>query len=168
MLRRIPWPSWMTRLRYRVGRRGFFLLTLAWVDFVYGLRLWDPADPNEERRRYMAEAIPIADVQTSMKVWAVLWWATGVACLLNAFRKNDVGGFAAAAAIKVGWTVATVIAALQGMTEGWRTASVWFVVMVAVLVIGSWREEPPTFAEIADRIDAEEAEEAAQEGDPDA
>lgn len=149
----IPWPGWVLRLRRTVGRRGFFLFVLAYVDLLYGYTLWSPPDPGEVRRRYLAEAVPFFDdVDASMRTWAVYWWITGAVCLLNVLRRNDWIGYAAAAMLKVAWTVALVLAASNGLgAEGWRAASVWFLVMCAVLVIGSWAEEPYVLADMAAR-----------------
>jgi hypothetical protein len=154
-IRSLPW---LVRFRRQVGRRGFFMLTLGWVDIVYGYQLWSPPNPTEPRWQYVSETVPFADVHAALEVWAVIWWLVAVACIVSAFRKDDRWGYGAAAGVKVAWTVTWVIAACRGLDEGWRTASVWFMVMIAVLVISTWPEDCIQIQAISDRLDAEENE----------
>jgi hypothetical protein len=117
----------------RLGRRGSFLLFLAFLDFV--LPIGFPSLPPPARDAYAA-ALPIG-------VWMVLWWAVGGVCLAYAWLRVDWPAFAAAASIKVGWGMASFLAWAGGdLPRGWVGSVVWWAFCVVILLVSTWPEAP--------------------------
>lgn len=83
-------------LTSRIGRRGAALLFFALLDFVYCLSLLTGPRPLSPLYTWMDTLVPLP-------VWAVCWGATGVICLVYAFRSYDSTAFAVAVALKVAW-----------------------------------------------------------------
>jgi hypothetical protein len=122
--------------RWRVGRRGEFLLFLVLLDFLYGASLLSPA-PEAQRSastRFLVEVMPLP-------WWALLWLAVGVACLCGAFLHCDRVAYTAAAALKVLWGSMFLAGWATGqIARGWVAAVIWLVFAVFVVRIASWPE----------------------------
>jgi hypothetical protein len=124
------------RLWRRVGRRGFTLLFLFLLDSVYALSLLQP--PDEARHtstiRYIAALMPLP-------VWAAVWAAVGLLCLVEAFRRCDRLAFAAAVTLKTLWGAIFFFGWLiQGLDRGWVSAVIWIAFAAFVYVVSGWPE----------------------------
>ncbi len=133
-----------------MGRRGYFLLTLALVCATYGWAFVDSSDPvRKAQNAYLAQVIPIDSVTTSWWVWAVLWWVTGLVCLVDAFRTDDHLAYGLVASLMAAWAVTNGWAALEGMPNGVTRAIVWAFIASAVLVISTWPEQLKLLQELS-------------------
>lgn len=138
------------RIIRRIGRRGYFLLTLCAVDILVG---WNFLYPDSESRALqnarMAEIIPLDSSSASQAVWAVLWWITAGFCLVNAFRREDRWGFGAAVALKVLWSATYVFSAIEySQSTGYVGAAIWVWIATLVLAVSTWPEDRPTLREL--------------------
>lgn len=135
-------PLWyaVTRLRYRIGRRGACLLSLAFIDAVIGASLLGP------QARAQARLIPAYRVLFSslpVSVWAVAWIAVGALCAVQAFVKHDQWAYAAAVGIKVTWAAGTFASwLLYHAPRAWLAGLTWAVIAGLVGVINGWPEVP--------------------------
>lgn len=141
-------------LKHQVGRRGYFLLTLAVVDFAYGWMIVFPDTPAQRAQNvWLAEVIPGLDTGPSLWVWAIGWWVTGAFCLVNAFRKDDRLGYGVAFSLKVAWTAANAVAGFGGMPGSATRCLVWGFFASCVLVIAKWPEPRNSLPEIVREIE---------------
>jgi hypothetical protein len=121
-------------LRYQVGRRGAALLFFSVLDITYAFGLYYPPETNNDFYAFLGDVLP-------MWVWALLWAAIGVCCLINAFRVRDRVGFAAAMFVKVLWgAVALMSFVIADVDRGWVSAAIWLTAAGWVAVISSWPE----------------------------
>lgn len=121
-----------------VGRRGSALLFFAFLDFVYSFSLWAP--PVDAKKtaslKFIASVLPLP-------VWATLWAIAAVLCLIDAFRKKDKIGFAAAITIKVLWGWLFIIGGVAAHLErAYVSATVWLCLAAWVAIISGWPEPP--------------------------
>lgn len=120
------------RIWRRVGRRGVVLLFLALLDLLYPVGL--SGQPAAIRATY--------EVVLPWQVWAVLWAATGLLCLAQAFSRRDRIAFTAGVAIKVAWGSSALGAWVIGVSpRGWLGAVVWLAFAGMIAVISTWPEE---------------------------
>lgn len=134
---------------HRIGYRGTTLLLLAAIDFAYGLT-FIRTDPSQRLvNRYLEEAIPFATNQTSAGIWLVLWWTTGLFCLVNAFRRADRWGYAAAVMLKVAYVAAVVNAGVHGMPNATTRGVVWGFIAAWVMVEARRAEPHRDIGELA-------------------
>jgi hypothetical protein len=143
---------WCT-LRHQVGRRGYFLLTLAVIDAYYGWVFVSPETPSMAmQNRFLADVIPFATPAVALWVWAIGWWTTGAVCLVTAFRVDDRFGYGAAFSLKIAWIAANALAGFEGMPGAWTRVIVWSFVASSVLVIAKWPEPRHSLPEIIEEI----------------
>lgn len=136
-------------LRHRVGRRGFFLLTLAVVDFIYGRSLVYPeTEAQALSNRWLADVIPGLGQQESLWLWAITWWVVGALCAINSLLRSDVWAYSAAFALKVAWVAANAVAGLSGMPGAINRCLVWGFIAACVLMIASWPEPRNSLPEV--------------------
>jgi hypothetical protein len=126
-------------LRQQVGFRGATLLWFATVDFAYGFSLAVPAERalQSPTIRWVGSLIPL-------ELWAAWWLATGVLCVVFAFRRHDRIGFGFEAALK-GVTGMVMAAgwALGIVPRGWVSAAIWLVMAGWVTLVANWPEPVP-------------------------
>jgi hypothetical protein len=114
----------------RIGRRGAILLFLTVLDCSYGYAI-------------IASKLPAQKAGILILPWAVwgwLWVATGLTCLVFAFRRNDVPGYNVATALKTAWALAYLWAGLKHLPLWWLSSVVWATFAAAVMVIAGWAE----------------------------
>jgi hypothetical protein len=159
-------PEAVRRLARRVGYRGAFLLMLALVDFSYGRTFLWTEDPGARASNdYLVEVVPVADQDAARWLWALAWWITGMFCLVNAFRRNDRWGFGMAAALKVVYVGAIVIAGGHGMPNATIRGVVWGFFLCLVLLESRRPEPGRDIAVIAEELDTGEVPRAEGHGD---
>lgn len=136
-------------LRRRIGRRGAFLLFLAFLDFVYGYYLIFPPPQTPAISRFFP-LLPAV-------FWGGWWIAVGVLCLAGAFMKSDRISYSMAATIKAAWGLRYVYLWYLHIPLAWISATIWLIFACIVLVISGWPEEvvnlpvPPVQAGERDR-----------------
>lgn len=122
------------RLSRRLGRRGFFLLFLAFLNSAVGSSLI--SDTSNPLRHY--------DTTLPLPAWGWTWVAAGVIHLWYAFRINDRVSFTVAAFVKGAWAAMYIdLTVTQGYPRGWVFATLWGFFAINVLMIASWPEPPP-------------------------
>jgi hypothetical protein len=126
----------VTRILHRVGRRGASLLFLALLDLVYSVSLF--ALPAESRANptflFLIRLMPIW-------VWAAIWGAVGVACLVQAFMYSDRIAFAAASALKICFGLVYLLGFAVGeVPRGYVSAGIWLAFGGWVMIISTWPE----------------------------
>lgn len=123
-------------LRHRIGHRGAALLFFALVDLVYATSLAGaPAETRAAPSYVFLEGI------LPLPVWAALWGAVGLACLVQAFMVHDRPAFVAASCLKVCWGSLYMAGWLIGeIPRGYVSAVIWLVFGGFVQVIASWPE----------------------------
>jgi hypothetical protein len=129
----------------RVGRRGFFLLFLTMLDFVYGWSLLNPTvtSLSNPTSRFLVQMLPLG-------AWACLWLAVGVVCLVHAFRFNDAAGFAAAMALKVLWGLLFLFGwFLADVERGYLSAAIWLAFAGLMALVVPWPDDLKVAARVA-------------------
>src|SRR5262245_38739574 len=101
----------LKRLRYKVGRRGTFLLFLTMLDFIYAYGLAFPTKTVIKSQAYI-----FLSQFTNLHVWAALWALVGGICLVFAFKEKDAPAYAAAMFLKALWALLFLL--------GWMFAGV--------------------------------------------
>jgi hypothetical protein len=150
MAYRFKTPGLVVALARRIGRRGYFLLTLALVDFAYGRTFVWPADPGARVvNGYLTELVPFAADGAAAWVWMMAWWVVGAFCLVNAFRREDRWGYGMAVGIKIIYVGALTVAASEGMPNGTTRALVWMFIASAVFLISTWPEARRDIQDVA-------------------
>lgn len=120
----------------RIGRRGASLLFLALLDLVYAASLLGA--PPETRA---SPGIAFLVLLLPLPVWALIWGAVGVLCLIQAFLPTDRLAFSTASLLKVAWgTVYLLGWALGDVPRGYVTATIWLGFAAWVAIISGWRE----------------------------
>ncbi|GAA3416250.1 hypothetical protein GCM10018952_44340 [Streptosporangium vulgare] len=130
-------PTWLCRIRHRVGVRGEFLLALALVDIGQCYRLMFPsaetlASPTNQS---LASWMPLP-------VWGAVWGVVGLLCLVQAFMASDRIAFAAASFLKVGWALANLAVCAWGVSQAWWSVVIWLVFARIVHVFAKVPEQP--------------------------
>lgn len=123
-------------LLHQIGRRGASLLFFALVDLVwaYGLIATTAESRNSPGNVFVAHLLPLP-------VWAALWAAVGVLCLVQAFMSADRVAFGAASLLKVAWgTVYLLGWALGEIPRGYLATAIWLGLAGFVQVIAGWKE----------------------------
>ncbi len=125
-----------------VGRRGATLLFFAMLGIVYayGLLVPGPRASWGASQRFIVTVAPLW-------VWAVLWAASGLLCLVYAFRAADRVGFAAASGVTTMWGLLYVVAAVAGVSRAFIGAVIFLCLGGWVAIISSWPEPPAGFSQ---------------------
>lgn len=119
--------------RHRVGRRGASLLFFAELDLIYGYALaFPPTSGLSVTNRFFASLLPL-------DFWAGLWTATGLVCLVCAFRRYDRPAFMAAIALKVLWGGFALIGVWFADVPV-ASGAVWISLAGLVWILSGWRE----------------------------
>jgi hypothetical protein len=143
----------LAHLRHQVGRRGYFLLTLAVIDVYYGYSFIHPDSPAiASQNSYMLDVIPLTSHAQALWVWAAGWWMTAAFCLVSAFRTNDRLGYGMAFSLKIAWISANALAGFDGMPGAFTRCVVWSFIASSVLVIAKWPEPRHSLPEVIAEI----------------
>ncbi|MFI7630283.1 hypothetical protein [Microbispora rosea] len=121
-----------------MGRRGLFLLFLAFLDTVSAVRFaWPSPDVLHTPAYVFLSAL------APLSFWAALWAAVGALCLVQAFKQRDAIAFGFAAAIKFLWSAIYLIAwVLDEVPQAYASAAFWVFAGAVVHVISTWPEIP--------------------------
>lgn len=132
-------PTWLCRIRRRVGVRGEFLLALALIDLVQCYRLTLPSEETlaSATTQFLGSLLPL-------QAWGAIWGAVGVLCLVQAFQATDRFAFAAASMLKVAFALAHVAAWASGVPQAWWSVAIWLVFARVVHVMAKVPERPDT------------------------
>jgi hypothetical protein len=151
--RQLPAP--VRHFIHRIGFRGYFLATLAFVDVTQGFNFISPGSGAQAASNaYLADAIPFHEERTSLWVWAFAWWLTAAFCIVNAFRTTrDHWGFLAAIIIKVAYVVTLIYGSMHGMPDGTRRVIIWAWITTAVWVMSRLPEPPWELIELNGEIE---------------
>lgn len=126
-------------LTRRIGRRGAILLSLAFIDGIYGVGLLNR--PPEARAQPVYVWI---SGLAPLPVWGSLWLAVAVTCAAMAFVAYDVAAFTAAMALKVVWgTLAGAGWVLGEVPRGYVSTAIWYFAAFIVGITASWPEPAP-------------------------
>lgn len=130
-------PTWLCRIRRRVGVRGEFLLALALIDLVQCYRLSFPSQETlaSVTTQFLATLLPLP-------VWGAIWGAVGVLCLVQAFQLADRWAFSAASMLKVAFALAHIAAWASGVPQAWWSVAIWLVFARVVHVMAKVPERP--------------------------
>lgn len=124
----------MKKLLSRIGRRGSFLLFLAFLDGLFSYALWLPGTllfPD-------ASWIP-------QHVWALIWAGVGVICFTQAFMKEDRIAFSLATGLKIAWgSLMLNWWIFHHIMLGWISVAIWWAFAGTIAIIAGW-PEPPSF-----------------------
>jgi hypothetical protein len=126
----------------RLGRRGAALGWFATLDLAFALSLADPVQQAQLRSTPSYRVILYVDPA----VWATLWLAVGIACLVQAWMRDDRWAFAAQITLLWIWATLTIFAVGPQAPRAIIGALVWATFGGFVLVIAGWPEAPRTEA----------------------
>ncbi len=121
----------LRRTARRVGRRGCTLLFLAILDMLYAYNL------------HVTAASLLAPVHLGFPagVWALIWLAAGLTCLLSVPARVDRVAFTANVMLLLAWGLIYAVAWLHGtVPRGWVNAVIWIALAGLIVVISTWPE----------------------------
>lgn len=119
------------RVLRRIGRRGAWLLFIALLAFAFASSL---ANASDAQRATFGRVVPLW-------VWAVLWAATGVVCVVQAFVRDDRLGFSAAEVMLLLWAGLSFQAWLIGaQPRGWLGGLIYLGFAGGLWLVGTWPE----------------------------
>ncbi len=125
---------------HHIGRRGAYLLFLAYLDVVVSLSILAPL-PLGLTREQVYE--PFAQIMP-MQAWSAWWAATAVLALVaTVWHRVRPVMFAAGAAIKTGWALGYLLGWANGLalyTRGYQTATIYLGFAIITLIVAGWRE----------------------------
>lgn len=124
------------KLADSIGRRGSALLFFALLDVIYAISLAFPPefDRLSPTNRFVQTIAPLS-------AWAVLWFLTGMVCLVGAFTRRDRWAYTAAMALKTLWGVTLLLGwLLLGLERGYVAAIIWLAMAGWVYIISTWPE----------------------------
>lgn len=130
-------------IRRRIGRRGAFLIFLAFLDFVYGYYLVYPPPQAPAITRYF----PVLPAE----FWGGWWIATGVLCIAGAFMRSDRIAYGMAATIKAAWGLRYIYLWYLHAPLAWVSATIWMIFAGVILVIAGWPEEIVNLPDLPER-----------------
>lgn len=119
-----------------IGHRGTALLFFALLDLIYGTSmLLAPAETLATPAYvFLAQILPIP-------VWAGVWLAVGLLCLMQAFMRLDRLAFACASGLKVGWGLVHLVGWIAvDLPRAYVSAAIWLAFAGFVQVISTWPE----------------------------
>jgi hypothetical protein len=115
--------------RTRIGRRGAALLFFTLLDLVYGYALWVAPRPLSPLYAWMDRLMPLP-------MWAAVWVAVGLICLVFAFMVHDTAAFMAAVALKVAWGGPALVGWVTGdVPLGYMAAVIWLAFAAFVYLV---------------------------------
>lgn len=120
-------------LRARLSQRGACLLLIAALDLINAQAL--ATAPAETRAgssyTFLATLLPLP-------VWAALWAAVGLLCLLQAWTQHDRAAYTAASILKILWALLHLGAWAAGLLpRGYVSAAVWLLAAGFVSVVAT-------------------------------
>lgn len=119
-----------------IGRRGVSLLFFALLSTVYAIFLLLPPENGEfpPTMIFMRQFAPLW-------AWAILWGISALICWINAFRRNDRLGFAAASATYLLWALLQFgMQVTQVSSRAYVGAVIWLCLAGWVAIISTWPE----------------------------
>lgn len=116
-----------------IGRRGAFLLFLTLLDAIFAYSLVSPVPGT------VTQVYPLLP----REVWAGLWAAVALICLIGAVTRKDRWAFAAAALLKTAWALRYAYLWQQGVLQAWLAVVVWLAFAGTVVIISGWPEPVP-------------------------
>lgn len=126
--------SRLARFARRIGRRGAWLLFLAFVDLLYGLGLPELLRRPTSGLAFLTSLLPA-------QVWAGLWVAVAAACLIQAFVVRDRVAFSAGALLMMLWGMFHLVGwLLIDVPRGQIGAAIFLAFAGVTLLISGWRE----------------------------
>lgn len=120
-------------LRARLSQRGACLLLIGVLDLIYAQGLaWLPsATAATPTYAFLAGLLPLT-------VWAVVWAAVGLLCLVQAWTSRDRAAYVAASGLKVLWALLNLGAWAAGiLPRGYVSAALWLLAAGFVMVAAS-------------------------------
>lgn len=126
--------------RYRLGRRGAFLLSFGFINVVYGVAIL--RSPVGAVR---ATGLEVLTRLMAIQDWGWLWIGSGIVAAAFAQRRQgrDGPGFLAAMAVPLLWMTSYLAAAIRERQELLAYGAVIYGVWIAALFIASGWPEPP-------------------------
>jgi hypothetical protein len=128
----------------RLGRRG---AALGWFGTIAAVVAWSLADPVREPVLRAAPNYRIILSVAPPALWATVWAAVAVVCLIQAWMADDRLAFTSLIALLWIWSVMTLLALTQPIPQAATTGIllggvVWSTFGGFVLVIAGWPEVP--------------------------
>ncbi|WP_157253224.1 hypothetical protein [Nonomuraea typhae] len=121
----------------RLGRRGVFLLFVAYLYTVYGglgFLLAPPETRANPTYVWLATLFPL-------NVWAALWLLAGACCLVQAWQRWDRIAYSAAAGLMAAFGAIHLVGGIAGvLPRGWVSASIWLFFAGVIALISNWPE----------------------------
>ncbi|MET7333354.1 PAS domain S-box protein [Nonomuraea sp. NPDC005650] len=124
------------RVLRRVGRRGASLAFVGLLSLAIAASLaFAPAS-----QRATASYAALAAI-APLDVWALLWLATGLLCLVQMFLRSDRMAFAAATALVLLYGLVFLVSTFTGDNpRGWVGGAVWLAFGGWITLIATWPE----------------------------
>ena len=120
----------LSKIVYKVGHRGTFLLALALFDFLFGYSIFSQPGPAQG-----------LDFIFPLHFWGVAWVVCGALILTGVPVRRDYFAFTVATAIKIVWSVLYIHAwVFETYPRGWVSALIWLLFALLVVIISSWPE----------------------------
>jgi PAS domain S-box-containing protein len=119
------------RIAHTIGRRGVVLLFIALLSAAIAMSMLAPTGTQSAA---LGRLIPAP-------VWASMWAAVSVLCLVQAFVRKDRVAFTAAIFATTVWASMYLVAWLAGLSErGWLAATIYYALAIVALTVSTWPE----------------------------
>jgi hypothetical protein len=127
--------SVLGKIARRIGRRGSYLLFLALLDVLFGWSLY--TEPGILTKVY--------NLVLPVEAWGVIWFLVGIACLIQAFARQDRIAFTLAVALKIAWASVTLYSwlTLPTVPREWVSAIIWYAFAGITGIVSYWPEYRP-------------------------
>ena len=122
----------------RLGRRGASLGWFGVLDLSFALSMFDPGQQAQLRQTPSYRIILLID----LRIWAVLWLAVGLLCLLQAWMTDDRLAFTAQITLLWIWAMFTILAVGPQAPRAIIGAIIWTTFGGFVLILSGWPEAP--------------------------
>lgn len=137
-----------TRFRWRIGRRGAFLVLMgtAYIFLGYGYGYIDVPDATVSQLGLplmIAEAVGIND---GLRFWGTLWILAGVASVFNAWWPpgRDAFGFMALEGFALMWATLNIVGdVLLDAQRGWVVGVIFAAWAASVLIVSGMSDPTP-------------------------
>jgi hypothetical protein len=127
--------KYLSKLAFRIGHRGAFLLFLTVIDITYGWTFYHTA------RLGFDLFLPLHD-------WAYIWFAIAIITFVGAFlKRGDKYAFGAACAVKVAFAFEWFnlqFNAHSQVSYAWLQGVIWIAFAMTVFLISTWPERSRT------------------------